>query len=105
MPRISSQNRGIARQIDARPREPASRELIPGVAGHGRQVTGIETGQRRLKFIARLTVNTHPGGSAEAQKALSEVFYESLNMKHGSGRVLIAFVNVYVVAVGKPLER
>jgi hypothetical protein len=30
MPRISSLNRGIARQIGARPREPASRELTSG---------------------------------------------------------------------------
>ena len=53
------------------------------------------------RICARIAVNAHTNGSAQTEKAGSEVRYESLNVEHGGGRVLVALVDVYVVAIDK----
>jgi hypothetical protein len=68
------------------------------------QVARIEIGQRRPQLTARIAVNAHTGGSAQAEKAGSEVLHESLNVEYGGGRVLVALVDVHVVAIDKPFE-
>jgi hypothetical protein len=77
---------------------------VPDVAGQGFQIPGIETGQRRPQLIAGITVNTHPGGNAHAEKASSKVLDESLHVEQAGDRVLVTLVDVYVVAVDKPFE-
>src|SRR6185437_16342504 len=78
--------------------------LAPGVSGDRAQIARIESGDRFLQLVARLTVNAHPGRGAQAEKALDEVRHESLDVSKRGGGVHIALVDVHVVVVDKPFK-
>ena len=74
------------------------------MAGQRLQVTRVETGERHLQLIARLAVHAHARRGAQAEEAVSKVLYESLDVGQRRRRVLVALINVDVLAVDEPFE-